>query len=74
MWHWHRFLYSSIMARTGCSVIVDSSKFASYGHLLASNPAFDVRVIHLVRDSRAVAHSWQRRKRRTQATGADELC
>jgi hypothetical protein len=60
-------LYTAIRRRANAAVVVDSTKFASYGHLLAINPQFDVRVVHLVRDSRAVAHSWQRRVRRPQA-------
>jgi len=60
-------LYTAIQQRTGAAVLVDSTKSPAYGYLLASNSRFDVHVLHLVRDSRAVAHSWQRRVLRPEA-------
>jgi len=50
-------LYRAIMAVTGCSAIVDSSKSPSYLSLLGLLPELDLRVIHLIRDSRGVAYS-----------------
>lgn len=47
-------------AAAGATTVVDSSRLPAYGGLLASNPRLDVRVVHLVRDPRAVAWSWQR--------------
>jgi hypothetical protein len=41
-------------------VVVDSSKLATYLALLAEVPSLEVHVVHLVRDPRAVAHSWLR--------------
>jgi hypothetical protein len=55
-------LYPAIAATTGCSLIVDSSKLPTYGWLLDRVPTVDVSVLHLVRDPRAVAYSWQRTK------------
>ena len=55
-------LYGAIREVSGCEVIVDSSKFPWYGLVLAALPDFDVRVLHLVRDSRGVAFSEMRRK------------
>jgi hypothetical protein len=43
-------------------VIVDSSKFPAYGYLLSKVPTIDLYVVHLVRDPRAVAYSWLRKK------------
>lgn len=43
-------------------MIVDSSKDLSFRHLLAVADCLDLSVVHLVRDSRAVAHSWTRDK------------
>jgi hypothetical protein len=43
-------------------VIVDSSKYASHGLALAAIPEVELHVVHLVRDARAVAWSWQRVK------------
>ncbi len=56
-------LYRAIHSCTNSRVIVDSSKFPSYGCLLGMIPAIDLHVVHLIRDARAVAYSWwQRRK------------
>jgi hypothetical protein len=56
-------LYRAIGAVSGARVVVDSSKYAAYARLLARAPGLDVLGLHLVRDSRAVAYSWRRRKR-----------
>lgn len=55
-------LYRTIQAVTGCKVIVDTSKWISYSALMAEQSTLDWRVVHLVRDPRAVAYSWTRRK------------
>lgn len=55
-------LYQVIQHQMSCDVIVDSSKFPSYAQILAQLPNIELFVLHIVRDSRAVAHSWQRRK------------
>lgn len=51
-------LYRSVTEVSGAPVVVDSSKFPSYLWVLSQIPDLDVRVVHLVRDPRAVAHSW----------------
>jgi sulfotransferase family protein len=55
-------LYRAIQAVSGAEIIVDSSKAPSHGFLLRSVAGLDVDVVHLVRDSRAVAYSWRRLK------------
>jgi hypothetical protein len=56
-------LYRAIELTSGCDTIVDSSKDPGYAHLLLeSGAAESIEVIHLVRDPRAVAYSWTRRK------------
>ena len=55
-------LYRAIAAVTGSSLIVDSSKLPGYGYLLERLPGIDLRVLHLVRDPRAAAYSWGRKK------------
>ncbi|MBB2913361.1 hypothetical protein FHS43_004665 [Streptosporangium becharense] len=55
----YRRLYDAAGEVADCSVVVDSSKHASLAFCLAAAGA-DVHVIHVVRDSRAVAHSWHR--------------
>jgi hypothetical protein len=63
-------LYSAIAAVAGASVVVDSSKLPTYAALLQTLPGIDLRVAHLVRDPRAAAYSWKRRKRQPDL-GAD---
>ena len=60
--HLERVL-SSVRRISGARVVVDSSKAPSHGFLLHAIANFDVEVLHLVRDSRAVAHSWSRLKK-----------
>ncbi len=55
-------LYGSIQSTTGARVLVDGSKDPAYAYLLRLAPSLEVYVLHLVRDPRAVAFSWQRRK------------
>lgn len=58
-----RSLYRAIASVSGARVIVDSSKDVSHGYALSgAGEPLEPYVLHLVRDSRAVAHSWQRRK------------
>ena len=55
-------LYRSIADVADLSVIVDSSKRPVYGQAIMRLEGVDVSVVHLVRDSRAVAFSWRRKK------------
>lgn len=55
-------LYRAILDVSDSSVIVDSSKFPSYLAMLGSISTLRVRTVHIVRDPRAVAHSWTRDK------------
>ena len=48
--------------RTDGNILVDSSKFASHAIILSQIPDVDLRVLHLVRDSRAAAFSWMKKK------------
>lgn len=58
-----RRLYAAIAEVTGAEIIVDSSKSPGYA-LFLHRAGFDVRVLHLVRDSRGVANSLLRRRLR----------
>jgi Sulfotransferase family len=51
---------------SGGRFVVDSSKYATDCLLLSRLPGIRVHAIHLVRDSRAVAYSWRRTKRRPE--------
>ncbi|MDQ2810901.1 MAG: sulfotransferase [Actinomycetota bacterium] len=57
-------LYAAIAQVSGCDVVVDSSKHPSLAHCLRWQADLDLRVLHLIRDSRAVAYSWSRQVRR----------
>jgi hypothetical protein len=62
-------LYGAIARVSGAKMIVDESKDATFACLLRRMPDSDVRVVHLVRDSRAVAYSWARRRRMPSPIG-----
>jgi hypothetical protein len=53
-------MYAAITQVSGCELVVDSSKHPSLAHCLRWQADVDLRVLHLVRDSRAVAYSWSR--------------
>ena len=53
-------LYQAIGRVTGARWIVDGGKEPIFGALLARGSAGAVGTIHLVRDPRAVAYSWQK--------------
>lgn len=61
-----RRLYAAIRNVAGCTVIVDSSKEPSYAYLLRRIGGLDLSLLHLVRDSRAVAFSWVRKRERPE--------
>jgi Sulfotransferase family len=56
-------LYKAIQSISGSRVIVDTSKEPAYGYALGMVPGIDLRVLHLVRDPRAAAYSWAKKKR-----------
>ncbi len=59
-------IYTEVARRSDCRVVVDASKDLGPLFFLLRLPEIDVRVLHLTRDPRAVAHSWGRRKRRPE--------
>jgi hypothetical protein len=54
-------VYAELAARSASTVIVESSKQPANALLLRHLPGIELRVVHLVRDSRGVAHSWTKR-------------
>ena len=55
-------LYEAIGSVTGSRVIVDSSKEPAHGYAMSLVPGVDFRVVHLIRDPRAAAYSWLKKK------------
>lgn len=66
----YRAVYEAACDITGCDVLVDSSKHASLAYCLRWCTDLDVRVVHMVRDSRGVAYSWWKQVERPEGTGA----
>ncbi len=64
-------LYRGIGEVAGARVVIDASKHASTAFLLRRVPGIDLRVVHLVRDSRGVAYSWTKEVRKPEVTGDD---
>ena len=62
-------LYSAIAAESATRVVVDSSKLPAGAHLLARSGLVDLRVVHLVRDSRAYAYAAQKKIPRPEVPG-----
>lgn len=65
-------LYLTIAEVTGSLVIVDSSKFPTYANILRLIPSIELHIVHLIRDSRAVAYSWQKLKKQPD-WGRDDI-
>jgi hypothetical protein len=65
-------LYESLSNTSSGTTIIDSSKNIPYALLLSTMSEIELHVIHLVRDSRAVSYSWQKRTRRPEVTARDE--
>lgn len=66
-------LYEVIARRTGSRAVVDSTKIPSGAALLATRDNLKSYVIHLVRDPRATAYSWSKRKVRRIAGWEETL-
>lgn len=62
-------VYTAIAEISGCQVIVDASKHASLAFCLRWCAGLDLRVVHIVRDPRAVAYSWTRAVSRPDVSG-----
>src|SRR5208282_2075779 len=65
-------LYRAVCEVAGKSVVVDSSREASQALVLARIPSIDLRILHIVRDSRAVAFSNSRRKPQFRSDNASQ--
>lgn len=63
-------LFDAFRTVSGAELVVDSSKMPSFALLLAQIPMSDVRVVHLVRDSRGIAYSWEKQVPRRDRPGS----
>lgn len=63
----YRLVYTAIAAESGARVVVDSSKHSSLAFCLRHSADLDIRVVHVVRDSRGVAYSWTKEMSRPEA-------
>ncbi len=63
-------LFTAFHVVSGASTVVDSSKMPSFAMLLRQIPRCDLRVVHLVRDSRGIAHSWDKKRLRLDRPGS----
>lgn len=68
-----RKTYEALWQETGASVVVDSSKYPPDGALLGLLFPERVRYLHMVRDPRGVAFSWQRQKLRHDRGQEEEM-
>ncbi len=66
-------LYRAAATVSGAQVLVDSSKHGALAYCLRWAPEVDLRVVHVVRDSRGVAYSWTKRVTRPESAGAAEM-
>jgi hypothetical protein len=65
-------IYRAAAEASGARVVVDSSKHASLAFALRWAEGLDLRVVHLVRDSRAVAYSWGKQVRRPEVVDGED--
>lgn len=66
-------LVNALFDVTGATTVVDASKRPQEAAILAASGQFDHYVVHVVRDPRAVVHSWRRAKALPAATGRTEM-
>ena len=66
-------LYAAVGEVSGRPLVVDASKHASAAFLVRRMRGVDLRLVHLVRDSRGVAFSWTKRMRRAEVVSGDAL-
>ena len=70
---YYQHLYAAVGQVSGAPVVIDSSKHASLAFCLRNSPGLDLRVIHMVRDPRAVAYSWSKTVDRPEAASGSQM-
>ena len=66
-------VYAAAATVTGATAVVDSSKHSALAYCLRRADGVDLRVIHVVRDSRGVAYSWTKKVMRPEAETDEEM-
>jgi len=64
-------IYRAVAEVTGSDVVVDASKGPAHGVALTGAASYDLAMLNLVRDPRAVAYSWSRRALARPQAGGD---
>lgn len=65
-------VYHAVQQTTGAKIIVDSGKHPSLALALSHRHDIDLRIVHLIRDSLGVSHSWGRAVKRPEATSQED--
>lgn len=68
-----RKIYAAAAAITGARVVIDSSKEIPTALALSHLDDLDLRVLHIVRDSRGVAHSWSKVVERPETSDGEPM-
>jgi Sulfotransferase family len=66
-------VYRGAAQVSGARVLIDSSKHSALAYCLRWSGEIDLRVIHMVRDSRGVAYSWTKTVNRPEAPTPDVM-
>ena len=66
-------VYRSVLDVTGDNVLIDSSKDVHYSWILRERTDLDVYFLHLVRDPRAIGHSWTKRRLELGFDGTEHM-
>lgn len=64
-------LYRAIRDESGADIVVDNSKQAGVALIARRTPGVDLEVVHLVRRSHGVAHSWSKHVQRSDNPGKE---
>lgn len=70
---YHRRIYAAAAEVASAGVVIDSSKFPPMAVALAHDPGLDLRVAHVVRDSRGVAYSWSKTVTRPETADGEPM-
>lgn len=70
---YYRRIYAAAAEIAGTEIIVDSSKVAPTALALSHSEQIDLRILHIVRDSRGVAFSWSKQVSRPETGDAEMM-